>query len=167
SAKADTNESLAEKMSAWRDRSLAAGHEPATVIANATGHESAVISADMLTADVRHQLADWVLSDTSARRSTFTRANLLASAQRITRLVRFADVDERLAVADDLVATAQDMAVSLTPERSTISPDTTDVAVANRGRSVFRSEEHTSELQSRFDLVCRLLLEKKKNNPHI
>src|SRR5207249_8977946 len=26
----------------------------------------------------------------------------------------------------------------------------------------YRSEEHTSELQSRFDLVCRLLLEKKK-----
>src|SRR5690625_807644 len=137
SAKTDINESLAEKMSAWRDRSLAAGHEPATVIANATGHESAVISADRLTVEVRQQLADWVLSDTSARRSTFTRANLLASAQRITRLVRFTNVDERLAMADDLVATAQDMAVSLTPERSTISPDTTDVAVANRGRSVF------------------------------
>src|SRR5699024_11632067 len=29
-------------------------------------------------------------------------------------------------------------------------------------KSGFRSEEHTSELQSRFDLVCRLLLEKKK-----
>src|SRR2546422_5499577 len=28
-----------------------------------------------------------------------------------------------------------------------------------------RSEEHTSELQSRLHLVCRLLLEKKKNNP--
>src|SRR5699024_11532668 len=28
--------------------------------------------------------------------------------------------------------------------------------------AVARSEEHTSELQSRFDLVCRLLLEKKK-----
>src|SRR5438067_6878424 len=28
--------------------------------------------------------------------------------------------------------------------------------------SVLRSEEHTSELQSRFDLVCRLLLDKKK-----
>src|SRR5207247_7133919 len=27
-----------------------------------------------------------------------------------------------------------------------------------------RSEEHTSELQSRVDLVCRLLLEKKKNH---
>src|SRR5207249_7978737 len=29
-------------------------------------------------------------------------------------------------------------------------------------RGADRSEEHTSELQSRFDLVCRLLLEKKK-----
>src|SRR5260221_6616451 len=28
----------------------------------------------------------------------------------------------------------------------------------------FRSEEHTSELQSHSDLVCRLLLEKKKRN---
>src|SRR5699024_11886351 len=31
-----------------------------------------------------------------------------------------------------------------------------------RDSLVPRSEEHTSELQSRFDLVCRLLLEKKK-----
>src|SRR5438067_4641923 len=30
-----------------------------------------------------------------------------------------------------------------------------------------RSEEHTSELQSRFDLVCRLLLEKKKKKKTI
>src|SRR5687768_18280400 len=30
-------------------------------------------------------------------------------------------------------------------------------------RSMRRSEEHTSELQSRLHLVCRLLLEKKKN----
>src|SRR5690349_22199266 len=31
-----------------------------------------------------------------------------------------------------------------------------------RGHGSLRSEEHTSELQSRRDLVCRLLLEKKK-----
>src|SRR5260221_5428255 len=30
--------------------------------------------------------------------------------------------------------------------------------------SIIRSEEHTSELQSHSDLVCRLLLETKKNN---
>src|SRR6266481_9832237 len=32
----------------------------------------------------------------------------------------------------------------------------------SRERFIFRSEEHTSELQSQFHLVCRLLLEKKK-----
>src|SRR3989449_9635493 len=36
------------------------------------------------------------------------------------------------------------------------------------GGPLVRSEEHTSELQSRLHLVCRLLLEKKKkNNPNI
>src|SRR5438094_6321960 len=32
-------------------------------------------------------------------------------------------------------------------------------------RARWRSEEHTSELQSPYDLVCRLLLEKKKTRP--
>src|SRR5699024_11621914 len=35
-------------------------------------------------------------------------------------------------------------------------------AIMDKGIDKGRSEEHTSELQSRFDLVCRLLLEKKK-----
>src|SRR3989442_7604108 len=37
-------------------------------------------------------------------------------------------------------------------------------AMSARCRSYLRSEEHTSELQSRPHLVCRLLLEKKKKN---
>src|SRR5438270_10629465 len=37
-------------------------------------------------------------------------------------------------------------------------------AVAISGQSILRSEEHTSELQSQSNLVCRLLLEKKKQN---
>src|SRR5438105_4537277 len=70
------------------------------------------------------------------------------------------------------------------PPRSTLFPYTTlfrshklpevlrlsdRITVLRRGRSPIhrprrrtRSEEHTSELQSRVDLVCRLLLEKKK-----
>src|SRR2546429_3250522 len=36
-----------------------------------------------------------------------------------------------------------------------------------RPRGDLRSEEHTSELQSRLHLVCRLLLEKKKKNNEI
>src|SRR6266496_6029335 len=58
------------------------------------------------------------------------------------------------------------------PPRSTLFPYTTlfrstAARCAGRSRSwrapwACRSEEHTSELQSRRDLVCRLLLEKKK-----
>src|SRR3989449_2791123 len=40
-------------------------------------------------------------------------------------------------------------------------------AVAPLRALLVRSEEHTSELQSRLHLVCRLLLEKKKNNHYI
>src|SRR5260370_30274438 len=36
------------------------------------------------------------------------------------------------------------------------------LAVPQRGSETLRSEEHTSELQSHLNLVCRLLLEKKK-----
>src|SRR5436190_18056232 len=45
--------------------------------------------------------------------------------------------------------------------------DPSDIARARRDPQSargFRSEEHTSELQSHSDLVCRLLLEKKKQN---
>src|SRR3712207_8020887 len=55
------------------------------------------------------------------------------------------------------------------PSRS--APTTNSSASAPRGTADFtplstkpRSEEHTSELQSRQYLVCRLLLEKKKND---
>src|SRR5688572_28620451 len=39
--------------------------------------------------------------------------------------------------------------------------------VVSRQYDDVRSEEHTSELQSQSNLVCRLLLEKKKNNKNI
>src|SRR6266705_4658083 len=62
------------------------------------------------------------------------------------------------------------------PPRSTLFPYTTlfrscppvddlrmrAVRRAQRAREPARSEEHTSELQSPYELVCRLLLEKKK-----
>src|SRR5438874_13832286 len=42
------------------------------------------------------------------------------------------------------------------------SEETEPLSCCPRGQQNARSEEHTSELQSRRDLVCRLLLEKKK-----
>src|SRR5579862_9976235 len=64
------------------------------------------------------------------------------------------------------------------PPRSTLFPYTTLFRSVHRARlrrrhahrqdprprHLLRSEEHTSELQSQFHLVCRLLLEKKKKN---
>src|SRR5260221_7822984 len=41
-----------------------------------------------------------------------------------------------------------------------------DAGVFFSAQQIERSEEHTSELQSHSDLVCRLLLEKKKKNKH-
>src|SRR3712207_8761172 len=43
------------------------------------------------------------------------------------------------------------------------SPGTENLILSLSKDEVFRSEEHTSELQSRQYLVCRLLLEKKKH----
>src|SRR3712207_7417432 len=44
---------------------------------------------------------------------------------------------------------------------------TTNSTFSARRAGTRRSEEHTSELQSRQYLVCRLLLEKKKNKSHM
>src|SRR2546430_4166861 len=70
------------------------------------------------------------------------------------------------------------------PPRSTLFPYTTlfrsvktldrldveragdEVRVLAAARSFLRSEEHTSELQSQSNLVCRLLLEKKKKTTY-
>src|SRR5690606_28846858 len=55
------------------------------------------------------------------------------------------------------------LTVGIEPEGVAISPDGRWVYVtAETSNTVSRSEEHTSELQSRENLVCRLLLEKKK-----
>src|SRR5206468_12541497 len=54
--------------------------------------------------------------------------------------------------------------LDLCREHPRISPDSCGIHGHTRiPQDGLRSEEHTSELQSRSDLVCRLLLEKKKN----
>src|SRR5690625_5706101 len=48
-----------------------------------------------------------------------------------------------------------------TSHAATLTGDTSETVTAETVREANRSEEHTSELQSRGHLVCRLLLEKK------
>src|SRR5438067_9306464 len=50
------------------------------------------------------------------------------------------------------------------PGRTSVCPNSSKERPRRLSESLLRSEEHTSELQSRFDLVCRLLLEKKKES---
>src|SRR5699024_12378011 len=58
--------------------------------------------------------------------------------------------------------------ISIIYQELSLAPNLTVAENIYLGREVsqsgLRSEEHTSELQSRFDLVCRLLLEKKNNS---
>src|SRR2546422_5031761 len=61
----------------------------------------------------------------------------------------------------------QDVAKGAAPQGTTertVATTRDGMSVKVHTKQVKRSEEHTSELQSRLHLVCRLLLEKKKNN---
>src|SRR2546427_4656677 len=90
---------------------------------------------------------------------------LLSAAKLAQELAQVA-TPERYPVVDDALMDA----TLLGSDRSAFDP--ADVAIADEAAAHVqsalddaRSEEHTSELQSQSNLVCRLLLEKKKNRP--
>src|SRR3712207_7101640 len=89
------------------------------------------------------------------------------------RGVRFLNVDEegtiRVAVVDDqrLFAKGLSGLVDMLPDVEVVGvayDGEAAVSLCREEEPDVRSEEHTSELQSRQYLVCRLLLEKKKGN---
>src|SRR5437868_11254406 len=57
---------------------------------------------------------------------------------------------------------SSDLESTVSTAPTTMSSSTSLGRATSSARMAGDSEEHTSELQSRFDLVCRLLLEKKK-----
>src|SRR5215211_8196889 len=81
---------------------------------------------------------------------------------RLHHRLRRSDGDQALAVGergvDDLLVPHRLHHGDLCAERSSLAFATRDLHMMR----AHRSEEHTSELQSHSDLVCRLLLEKKK-----
>src|SRR5699024_11556351 len=86
------------------------------------------------------------------RKDTSVGAVVLTSAVEGVFLTHF-DVAE-------IKQSAESVPMSLSPTLANLSLKT-ESAFSHLPGSRARSEEHTSELQSRFDLVCRLLLEKK------
>src|SRR5690606_40229207 len=77
------------------------------------------------------------------------------------RLGGQADVRGAMGIWRDLTDNVNSLAGNLTDQVRNIAKVTTAVAKGDLSQKI-RSEEHTSELQSRENLVCRLLLEKKK-----
>src|SRR2546427_2892713 len=88
--------------------------------------------------------------------SLVERQHRAGNLPRLHRPERLVDVVEPPPAADHLVEQESPLAVELEVERDVDA----EAVGAHPGR--LRSEEHTSELQSQSNLVCRLLLEKKK-----
>lgn len=118
-----------------------AGLDPDTVVRSAVGHHVRTVTAAMVTPAIIEQVSQWTLTDASQRRTTFSRANVRASAERVLRLVRCPTAADRHALVDEIVTATLDKAVSLTPDRSR-TPEGPDSTVNLRDRSVFDHHHH-------------------------
>src|SRR5207253_7183329 len=114
--------------------------------------------ADKNRRQTRFELIEFLLKQNAKPQA---QAELMALAQ-----VLPPDSAQHLTVAD-LMRQTQDYQGALDQYKIVLKLDHANLsALAGAGDSAFqlRSEEHTSELQSRGHLVCRLLLEKKKRS---
>lgn len=133
---------LAEKKHLWRQRAIQAGHDPAQIVQASTRLDGSTIDPSMIDTASQSQLAQWTLADASTRHATFTRANVIASSERVLRLVRCASVDQRRELVDSVVDEAMEQAVPLTPRRST-APTEADDFTTHRGVSAFDHQRHS------------------------
>src|SRR3989449_6090342 len=93
------------------------------------------------------------------RSTLFPYTTLFRSSERLARVLEVAErVDHR---HRRVAGEAFHGLVQVHPRGDPVDPER-EVARGIGNRLARRSEEHTSELQSRLHLVCRLLLEKKK-----
>lgn len=158
--------SLASKMAAWQERALQLGIDPGQIIKAATGQSTAQITNAMLDQDVIDQLGNLALTDTSLRRTTFTHANLIASAERITRGIRTPTVQEREVLIDRIVQAGQDQAVSLSPERFA-SLDLTDPNLTLNGQVILdRHQERIYTSEKTLADEALLVEQTTKTHPH-
>src|SRR5690606_40418957 len=77
-------------------------------------------------------------------------------------LASIVSVVSRVLPVNGAVVTYLAIALALHPAAASLSRSRAVLALVGSLAGINRSEEHTSELQSRENLVCRLLLEKKK-----
>src|SRR3712207_3801025 len=93
------------------------------------------------------------MSEMTRMREYAEGGGLAAEDQRRTHATAWVPTTDIFARGDDLIIRC---------ELAGVHQDDIDISLSNGVLTISRSEEHTSELQSRQYLVCRLLLEKKK-----
>ncbi|SEB29810.1 MobF family relaxase [Arthrobacter woluwensis] len=130
--------SLPEKMAGWRERALNIGVNPSDMVREAVGRDVTFLTAADLTPDLTRRLAGLVLQDAAQRRTTFTRANLIASTERLLRGVRVNAMEERIKLQELIVTDATEQAVSLTPARMG-QPEGEDAFLIKDSTSVFQT----------------------------
>src|SRR5438309_4574142 len=140
-----------DQLRLWGER---AGVE---VVAHQSGSDPGAVAFDAVQA-ARARGASPVIIDTAGR--LHTRSDLMEELRKVRRVLERLDPkspQEVLAVLDAHVGQNSAQQVKVFQEAIGL----TGLALTKMDGSA-RSEEHTSELQSQFHLVCRLLLEKKK-----
>ncbi|MGP5002413.1 MobF family relaxase [Glutamicibacter ardleyensis] len=138
----DSPVSLSDKMTGWRERTKALHYDPAQLVRDSTGHDTPTVTATMIDTDTINRLGHWVLTDTGTRRTTFTRANILASTERILRTVRCHSAEDRAQLADRVTDAALAQAVALTPDREISPRMSLDPALNLRSESIFNHKKH-------------------------
>ena len=119
-----------------------------TITASLTGNVTGTVS------DVSNHDTDDITEGSTNLYYTAARFNTAFSGKSTSDLSEGTNLYYTNARADARVAAATGVNLDLTNQ------DTDDLSEGST--NLYRSEEHTSELQSRLHLVCRLLLEKKK-----
>lgn len=128
------------RMTLWRSRAYRRGFSPEQIIREATGRNIDFYSPASFTPNALAEIANEILDRTITRHPTFTRQNLLASAHRLTSTIRFADLEERDQVTNQLVELALSNSVELSAERYKLD-HLTEQHLSLRGRSVFNQAD--------------------------
>src|SRR3712207_9025872 len=108
----------------------------------------------MFTVKVLLKLLEW-----SARHALAQDSAYKIGVQKLEELLQSPYAIESLNIAKDIL----DKPVDVAKFKELVESENLPIAISWQGDYLHRSEEHTSELQSRQYLVCRLLLEKKNH----
>src|SRR5438874_4601054 len=114
----------------------------------------------------------WGTPVVSSTSTPLRRSNLRSARYPVSASTKSVDsVSSRSPTSDRITTSERRISMTRLHQRTAMLPSLTRLVTSGRihgftprsnSPKKWRSEEHTSELQSRRDLVCRLLLEKKK-----